>query len=111
MSVIFIRQTRALLLRIAAVAILFALVACGGIKGQIIGQWKVTSDTSGLVWEFAENGVVTSGDMRGKYSLGDRNRLKIQTPFATFVYEVKLAGNRMTWKNLSGSQTELTRVK
>lgn len=95
----------------AAAAIFFALAACGDTKSEIIGQWKVTSDSSGLVWEFGEHGIVTSGDMRGKYSLGDQNRLKIQTPFATFVYQVEVAGNRMTWKNMNGSQTELTRVK
>ncbi len=111
MRLTFVRQTRAVLPRIAAVAIFFALAACGGTKAEIIGQWKVTSDTSGLVWEFGENGVVTSGEMRGKYSLGDRNRLKIQTPFATFVYQVEVTGDRMTWKNMNGGQTELARVK
>ncbi len=49
--------------------------------------------------------------MRGKYSLGDQNRLKIQTPFATFVYQVEVTGDRMTWKNTNGAQTALTRVK
>ncbi len=111
MRSIVILQSRLALSRAAAVAIIFALTACTDARSQVIGQWKVTSDTSALVWEFAEDGTVTSGDMRGRYSFGSQNRLKIQTPFATFVYQIELAGDKMTWKNPNGSKTELTRVK
>ncbi len=111
MSSTVIVQSGLALSRVAAVAIIFALAACTDAKSQVIGQWKVTSDTSALLWEFAEDGTVTSGDMRGRYSFGSQNRLKIQTPFATFVYQVELAGNKMTWKNPNGSKTDLMRVK
>lgn len=111
MSSTVIVQSGLALSRVAAVAIIFALAACTDAKSQVIGQWKVTSDTSALVWEFAEDGTVTSGDMRGRYSFGSQNRLKIQTPFATFVYQVELAGNKMTWKNPNGSKTDLMRVQ
>ncbi len=112
MRSITVPQTRTALLRFAAVAVIFALAACSSnVKREIIGQWKVRSDTSGLVWEFAENGTVTSGDMRGRYTLGTQHLLKIQTPFATFIYQVELAGDKMTWRNTNGATTDLTRVK
>jgi hypothetical protein len=103
-----IAHIRALVLLLVC---LFALGACNDPKNQIAGQWKVTSDTSGLVWDFAKNGTVTSGDMKGRYSFGGQKQMKIQTPFATFVYQVDFVGDKMTWKNVNGSVTELTRVK
>lgn len=111
MRAIFTPQRRLAATRISAVALIVSLAACSDIKRQIVGRWKVTSDTSALVWEFAQDGTVTSGDMRGRYSLGSQNRLKIQTPFAIFVYQVELKDDTMTWKNVNGSKTELTRIK
>jgi hypothetical protein len=99
------------IVRIATAAVLLALVGCHSRQNDIVGKWTVTSDSSELVWDFAPNGVVTSGDMRGRYSLGDQNRIKIQTPFATFVYQADLSGDRMTWKAPDGTKTALTRVK
>lgn len=86
------------------------VAACEGPADRIIGKWKVASDASGGVWEFAKNGAVQTPNGSGKYSFGDRNRLKIQTRFATFVYEVEIAGDTMKWRDPNGSATELTRV-
>ena len=99
------------ILRVMVLMSLLAFGACSHQKSQIVGEWKVSSDTSALVWAFAPDGTVSSGDMHGRYSFGDQNRMKIQTPFATFVYQVQFAGEKMTWKSASGSTTELTRVK
>lgn len=97
--------------RVAIVALLLAFVGCHSTQHEIVGKWKVTSDTSELVWNFAADKSVTSGDMRGRYSFGDQNRIKIETPFATFVYQVELNGDDMTWKAPNGTKTDLTRVK
>lgn len=62
-----------------------------------------------MVWEFQENGAAISGNTRGKYSFGDQNRIKIQMPRATFVYQVEFAGDRMIWTDPNGTRMELTR--
>lgn len=99
-------------LAVSALLILFlALTACSSAANHIVGRWKVTSDTSDIVWDFARDGTVTSGDMRGRYSFNGEKRIKIQTPFATFVYQVDIRQDKMTWKNANGSTTELARVK
>jgi hypothetical protein len=87
-----------------------ALCACEGPADRIVGKWKVARDAGGAVWEFSKNGAVQTPNGAGKYSLGDRNRLKIQTPVATFVYEVEIAGDTMKWRDPNGATTELTRV-
>ena len=94
-----------------AIALLLMCAGCGDKSAEIVGKWKVTSDTSELVWDFAPGGVVTSGDIRGRYSFGSDRRMKLQTPFATFVYQVDVNGDKMTWKDAKGTTTELARVK
>ncbi len=47
----------------------------------------------------------------GKYTFGDGHRIKIQTPTATFVHQIEFVGDRMIWKAVDGTRTELTRVK
>jgi hypothetical protein len=98
-------------IRCGIVALLLAMIGCGGSHKQIVGKWKVTSDTTAIVWDFAADGSVTSGDIRGRYSFGDQNRMKLQTPFATFVYQTELNGDHMTWKAPNGTKTDLDRVK
>ena len=95
---------------VSCVLLAFALSACDGPADRILGKWKVAGDTSGAVWEFSKNAVVKTPNGSGKYSFGDRSRLKIQTQFATFVYEVDIAGDTMKWRDPNGSTTELTRV-
>lgn len=91
--------------------IALAFASCDSAPKQIVGKWRVEGDTSATVWEFTGNGSAQTGDLRGRYSFGDGNRLKIQTPAATFVYQIEIKGDRMTWKEPNGATTELTRVK
>ncbi len=88
----------------------FSLIGCSNPQNQIVGRWKVTSDTTDLVWDFAKDGSVSSGDIKGRYSFGSQKRMKLQTPFATFIYQVDIADGKMTWVNVKGTKTELTRV-
>jgi hypothetical protein len=67
------------------------------------------SDTT--VWEFSRNGSVLVGDARGRYRFGDNDRIKIETPFATTVYQVKIAGDQLVLQEPGGSKLKFTRVK
>lgn len=91
-------------------AIFLLLAGCDRSHERIVGKWKVQNDTSATVWEFEKNGVVKTGTISGRYGFGDRSRLKIQTPFATFVYELEFKDDAMIWKDPNGSRTELRRV-
>ena len=84
--------------------------SCNRPQDRIVGKWKVQSDTGATVWEFSPNGTVTTGNTTGRYTFGDRSRLKIQTRSATFVYELQLKDDSMIWREANGSRTELTRV-
>lgn len=95
---------------LALFVVLIAMAACDRSRDQLAGKWKVQGDASSMVWEFAKNGSVKAGSSPGKYSFGDRGRLKIQTQFATFVYEIEIAGDKMIWKDPNGSRTELKRM-
>ena len=90
--------------------LLFAVAACDDSRNRIVGKWKVQNDASATVWEFSKNGALKAGNTSGKYTFGDRGRLKIQTQSATFVYEIEFTGDGMTWKDPNGSKTELKRV-
>ena len=94
-----------------SVLLVFALFACDGPADRIVGKWQPSGSASGAgAWEFSKNGAVKTPTGTGKYSFGDRKRLKIQTQFATFVYEVEISGDTMKWRDPNGSTTELTRV-
>jgi outer membrane biogenesis lipoprotein LolB len=97
-------------LLISAVLLLL-LAACGGASREIIGKWRTSSDSNAVVWEFASNGLVTIGSTRGKYSFGDSQRIKIQTPFEKSVYEVTIAHDHMTFREANGSHIEFDRIK
>lgn len=92
-------------------ALLFLGAGCGGGTKPIVGKWKTGSEQNAVTWEFLENGAALSGNIRGKYTLGDQNRIKIQTPHATFVYQLKFTGDRMIWVDPKGTRMELTRVQ
>ena len=64
-----------------------------------------------MVWEFSADGSVLMGPSRGRYSFGDDNRIKIETPIATSVYQMELVGDKMTLKDPNGSKLVLTKVK
>ena len=107
-------RRRAIIRRACATALavlLFAGTGCGGAKQPIVGKWRTGSESNSITWEFLENGAALSGNVRGKYTLGDQNRVKIQTPHATFVYQLEFAGDRMIWVDPKGTRMELTRVQ
>jgi hypothetical protein len=94
---------------LAAVALLFAMAGCG--NSTIVGKWRLMAGSNAMLWEFSANGVVLVGDVRGRYKFGDRDRIKIETPFATTVYQMKISGDWMTLQELGGSKLEFTRIK
>jgi hypothetical protein len=51
------------------------------------------------------------GTNRGRYSFGNNNRIKIETPIATSVYQMELVGDKMTLRDPNGSKLVLTKVK
>jgi hypothetical protein len=50
------------------------------------------------------------GSTRGRYVL-DRNRIKIETPFAQTVYQMEFTGDRMILREPTGPKLDFTRVK
>jgi hypothetical protein len=99
-------------LRLLVSTVLFSLLAaCGGAAREIVGKWRTSSDSTAVVWKFSDNGLVTIGSTRGKYSFGDSQRIKIQTPFEKSVYQVTIVSDHMTFREASGSRIEFTRIK
>ena len=95
---------------LAAALFLSVLVGCGRSRNDIVGKWRTAGDSSAMVWEFSDDGSVLMGSTRGKYTFG-RNRVKIQTPFGTTVYQLDLSEDRMILKAPGGSKLEFTRSK
>lgn len=93
---------------IAAVALVFAVAGCG--SSTIVGKWRLIGGSNATLWEFSANGAVLVGEVRGRYKFGDHDRIKIETPFATSVYQVKISGDRMTLQEPGGSKLEFTRI-
>jgi hypothetical protein len=97
-------------LKVVALASLLCFVAgCGNPK--IIGKWRMSGSSSETVWEFSKNGSVLVGDARGRYRFGDQDRIKIETPFATSVYQLEIFGDHMTLREPGGPKLEFTRMK
>lgn len=99
--------------RLAGPVLAFCLcimAGCGGTHG-IAGKWRMSPDPNGMIWEFYSDGSVLMATNRGRYTFGDNNRIKIETPFATAVYQLELSGDKMTLKEANGSKLEFTRVK
>ena len=63
-----------------------------------------------MIWEFSKDSSILMGSSRGKYTFG-RNRVKIQTPGGTTVYQMDLSEDRMILKAPGGSKLEFTRLK
>ena len=91
--------------------LLFALSGCDRSSAKIVGKWNSAGTSEAPAWEFFENGSVETGTIRGRYKLGDNKRLKIETPFATSVYQVEFSGQRMTLTSPGGSKLEFERAK
>jgi hypothetical protein len=94
---------------IAAIILMFVMVGCG--NSTIVGKWRMMGGSNATLWEFSSNGAVLVGDVRGRYKFGHQDRIKIETPFATTVYQLKISGDRMTLQELGGSKLEFTRIR
>src|SRR5438552_14218582 len=94
---------------IATTVLLCAISGCGNPK--IIGKWRMSGGSNATVWEFSKNGSVLVGAVRGRYKFGDQDRIKIETPFATTVYQMEIAGDRMTLREPGGSKLDFTRMR
>ena len=104
----FLQRVR-LLLAPASAVLLFVMAGCG--NSSIVGKWQMSGTENQTVWEFWSNGSVLVGEVRGKYKLGDQDRIKIETPFATTVYLVKLSSDQLVLQDLGGSKLEFTRLR
>ena len=101
---------RAGLLLVPALAILLLVMAgCG--NSSIVGKWRMSGAEDPTVWEFSGNGSVLVGEVRGRYKFGGQDRIKIETPFATTVYLVKLSSDQLVLQDLGGSKLEFTRAR
>ena len=105
---IFIRCKPRLRIIILAVAV-SAMIGCG--NSAIVGKWQMSGGSGATVWEFSKNGSILIGNVRGRYKFGDQNRVKIETPFATSVYQLEISGDRMILREPGGSKLEFTRIR
>jgi hypothetical protein len=97
-------------LRIIGLAVsVCAMIGCG--NSTIVGKWNMSGGSDATVWEFSKNGSVLVGNVRGKYSFGDQNRVKIETPFATSVYQLEILGDQMTLRSPGGAKLQFTRIR
>jgi hypothetical protein len=103
-----LRRAR-LLLALASAVLVFVMAGCG--KSSIIGKWRMSGAENQTVWEFSGNGSVLVGEVRGRYKLGNQDRIKIETPFATTVYLVTLSSDQLVLQELGGSKLEFTRLR
>ena len=93
---------------VGTIVLLLVLVSCG--NSSIVGKWRMSGTENQTVWEFLSNGSVLVGDVRGVYKLGDQDRIKIQTPFATSVYLMKISNDQLVLEEPGGSKLEFTRL-
>ena len=97
-------------LGVIALGILLCLAAgCGNPK--IVGKWRMLGSSNETVWEFSKNGSVLVGDAQGRYRFGDQDRIKIETPFATSVYQLEISGDHMTLREPGGPKLDFTRMR
>jgi len=108
MRVVFALHQRLLTL-IAFAAVVLLLAACG--NSSIVGKWRMSGIENQTIWEFSSNGSVQVGDIPGRYKFGDQDRIKIETPFSTAVYLVKISGDQLVLQEPGGSKLEFTRIK
>jgi outer membrane biogenesis lipoprotein LolB len=108
MRVVFVPGARLLSVTSSAVVLLF-LAGCG--NSSIVGKWRMSGAENQTVWEFSSNGSVLVGDVRGRYKFGDQNRLKIETPFSTTVYQVQISSDELVLQEPGGPKLEFMRMR
>jgi hypothetical protein len=108
MRVVSVQRTPLLAITASAV-VLFVMAGCG--NSSIVGKWRMSGAENQTVWEFSNNGSVLVGDVRGRYKFGDQDRIKIETPFATTVYPVKISSDHLMLQEPGGSKLEFTRIR
>src|SRR5437667_12032380 len=108
MRVVFALRQRLLTL-IAFAAVILLLAGCG--NSSIVGKWRMSGTENQTVWEFSSNGSVLVGEVRGRYKFGDQDRIKIETPFSTTVYQVKISTDQLVLQEPGGSKLEFTRIR
>src|SRR5436305_14917604 len=96
-------------LRIIAIVLAFAIAGCG--SPTIVGKWRLMGGSYAILWEFSANGAVLIGDVRGRYKFGDQDRIKIETPFATTVYQMTISRDRMTLQEPGGYKLEFMKTR
>ena len=79
---------------IISAALLCIMAGCG--NSSIVGKWRMSGSSDQIVWEFKSNGAVLVGNISGRYKFGDNDRIKIETPFATSVYQLEISGDHLT---------------
>jgi hypothetical protein len=94
---------------VASAILLSALAGCENSQTDIVGKWS-TAGENAMVWEFSKDSSILMDSTRGKYTFGS-NRVKIQTPFGTTVYQMDLSGDRMILTAPGGSKLQFTRSK
>jgi hypothetical protein len=105
-----VSANRARLLSITASAVVLLILAgCG--NSSIVGKWRMSGTENQTVWEFSANGSVLVGEVRGRYKFGDQDRIKIETPFATTVYQVAISSDQLVLQEPGGSKLEFTRIR
>jgi hypothetical protein len=92
----------------ALAAVILALTGCG--NSSIVGKWRMSGAENQTVWEFSSNGSVLAGEVPGRYKLGDQDRIKIETPFSTTVYQLKISTDHLVLQEPGGSKLEFTRI-
>jgi hypothetical protein len=95
---------------IAPTVLLRAIAGCGGPSRDLVGKWRMSQDANAMVWEFYKNGAVLIENTRGRYTL-DRNRVKIETPFAKTVYQMEFLGDHMILREPGGPSSSLREQK
>jgi hypothetical protein len=108
MRVVFTSGER-LLSVIASAVVLLGLAGCG--NSSIVGKWRMSGAENQTVWEFSSNGSVLIGEVRGQYKFGDQDRIKIQTPFSTTVYQVKISTDQLVLQEPGGSKLEFRKIR
>lgn len=108
MESIFVRYRPRLRIVVLA-GLVSAMVGCE--NSTIVGKWHMSGGSDETVWEFSKNGSILIGDVRGRYKFGHQNRLKVETPFATSVFQLEISGDRMTLRELGGPKLEFTRIR